>query len=323
MERIELTVCVIGQNQGQMLKKVYQSITPLLTMGIKTEVIYVDSCSSDNSVDIACLLFDKVYVVRCEPYTSAAAGRYVGTLHASGRWILYLDGDMTLAKDFYGIVRNVVKEKMCGDIFIGNTVDVNLETGKLIREIKKFERSLLPWRKEKPFFGGAVLVRRECILQAGNWTPWLFANEERELLSRVWKKYHIVYIDVPMVFHWTKQQRARQKLLEVFFPLNKKFFGLGQILIRGFPLKAWRLIIVYPDIFLPWFLGALGMLTRNSLFDATLALILGVILLLLSGLRSQAVLALSLPAKIVFTIIFSRHALCIPSVPRYHTIKAT
>ena len=304
-----------------MLKNIYRSIEPLVAEGIKVETVYVDSCSSDGSLDLACELFDSVLMIRCDSYMSASAGRYIGTIHAQGKWILYLDGDMLLSGEFIPVILDVIRGRITGDVFVGRTIDIDVDTGKVLRETSLIDRSIFPWRNGQPYFGGALLARKECIVSSGNWTPWLYGNEERELLSRLWKKCSIIHVGVPLVFHVTKPVSTRQKLLEIFFPLNKKFFGLGQILIRGFPYCTLRFMRVYPDIFFPWIVSILMWFLLHNASFAALTFVFTLGMFCLMGLHSQAALSLSLPMKIIFTVVFARRTLLTSQVPAYQVIK--
>jgi len=321
---IELTVCVIGRNQKDLLKALRDSLDPLYNF-TQVETIYVDSCSDDDSIEVAKNLFDRVVQVGCHSYFSASAGRYVGTLLARGRWILYLDGDMILHPHFVGTVKNVVKGIINGDGVVGLTVDVHIDTGKIIRETKPIETSIFPWIHGASFFGGALLIRRLCVINAGNWTPWLFSFEERELLSRLRRiGCKIVPVLDPMVFHRTKPLSKFRTILNVFLPTTPKYYGLGQIILRGsFEKIIFEYIMVYPDIFALWCIFFLLVLIVKDIWFSFLAfLVIVYILNIFKRLKISTVfLCVSLPVKLLFSLIFAKRVLFIPRIPEYKIIK--
>ena len=108
-----LTVCVIGRNEGANLQALAQSLAPLRALAaekrLRIETIYVDSASTDSSAAIARSSFDVVYELEESKNLCASAGRYVGTEKASGDWILYLDGDMTLRREFVSLIEEVLR----------------------------------------------------------------------------------------------------------------------------------------------------------------------------------------------------------------------
>ena len=86
---MDLSVVVISRNEeaaiGACLKALLEK-----TAGLKTEIILVDSASTDRTVEIASAF--PVTIVRIEECQelSPAAGRYLGTRQASGEYIFFL-----------------------------------------------------------------------------------------------------------------------------------------------------------------------------------------------------------------------------------------
>src|SRR4051812_29985706 len=95
MSDVVLSVIVIGRNEAAGLDPLQRSIAPLADR-VECETIYVDSASTDDSVDVATTLFDRTVVLDEDANLSASAGRYVGAGLARGEWMLFLDGDMIL-----------------------------------------------------------------------------------------------------------------------------------------------------------------------------------------------------------------------------------
>src|SRR5690606_14238216 len=90
-----LTVAVICKNEaaniGRCLDSVFASTT-----GIAAEVIVVDSCSTDSTVEIACKYPITIIQLGCDWPHSPAAGRFTAVNHAAGQYLLLIDGDMEL-----------------------------------------------------------------------------------------------------------------------------------------------------------------------------------------------------------------------------------
>ena len=103
-----LSIVVIGKNEALNLENLYNS---LFSMNISKKIIYVDSASDDNNVEISRQYCDKVVVLEKLEKLCATAGRYIGTQYGKYTWILYLDGDMELENELIEFLNNKYFEK--------------------------------------------------------------------------------------------------------------------------------------------------------------------------------------------------------------------
>ncbi len=81
------------------------------------EVIYVDSASSDKTIEIS-----KLYTIRIILITgqvNAAIGRNEGAKHAKGEILFFVDGDMELIPDFWDFVYDKSKKRLKYPIISG------------------------------------------------------------------------------------------------------------------------------------------------------------------------------------------------------------
>ena len=99
MNKPPLSVVIIGRNEGQRLVDCIRSVQNMNDPPSGMEIIYVDSDSTDGSVDRAKALGTKVLVVHPER-PAAAIGRNAGWRAAKAPLILFLDGDTILHPDF-------------------------------------------------------------------------------------------------------------------------------------------------------------------------------------------------------------------------------
>ena len=89
-----ISVIVIGKNEGERLVACLRSIQTALS-ALAHEVVYVDSCSTDQSLQTAKALGARCFLL-AERKTTAGLGRFVGAKEARGEYLLFLDGDMQL-----------------------------------------------------------------------------------------------------------------------------------------------------------------------------------------------------------------------------------
>lgn len=238
-DQLFLSIVIIGHNEENNLPRLFKS----LPCRHDIEWIYVDSQSEDNSMNIALKAGAKVFLVDRQSVYSASTGRYIGTNEAAGRWILYLDGDMVLSEKFIAFIKKIKNNEtdLPGEIagFTGRTC--NVYQGNKGEVIAKRDYVVLPknamgsidyWGKTANYHAGAVLYKRNVVLEAGNWNPSVYQLEEVDLYSRVRRMgYLMKAIDIPMVKHYTPYLSNYDKLKIAFLPRwgNKRLHGAGQV----------------------------------------------------------------------------------------------
>jgi hypothetical protein len=146
---------------------------------------------------------------------SAAAGRNIGWRAASGRFVLFLDGDTVLHADFVRHAWAVMADTEVVAVW-GHRRESNPAQSVYTRVLD------LDWvfaTGPTDYFGGDVLVRREALAEVDGFDANLVAGEEPELCRRLralgWR---IEHIDAPMTQHdlaitgwqawWRRAERA-------------------------------------------------------------------------------------------------------------------
>ncbi len=241
-----ISIVIIGKNESKNLPTLFESLN---TIKIAQEIIYVDSSSTDNSVEIAKKYCDSIYKIEFDRYNSASAGRYVGTLEAKYSWILYLDGDMILKDDF---IKFLNEKDFLNDSKIGY-----IGYYKYIYSDGSVQENVMlqPKNNYVNHFGGAVFFNKEIVLKAGNWNPSIVGNEEIDLYARIQKQGYKVYgLGFDMVDHQAKKISNIETLKSLFLPMNRRFYGFGQVLASQ--KKFYNLLFfmkIYPYTFLMFF----------------------------------------------------------------------
>lgn len=231
-----LSIVVIGRNEAENLHRLIASIDAVKkAMPYPVETIFVDSASTDNSVAIAREYFDNVTALEDSPYLCASAGRFAGTLEASYPWVLYLDGDMEVCTDFHGVLANI------NDLEPGYVGAIGMYVHRFdngTEAVQVFGRSEADISANQ--FGGAVLLNRKAVIEAGNWDPSIFGREEIELYSRLGGGERVVRkFGVPMVNHYSEYYTRLQLILRLLTPsagMGKVFWGYGQC-VRALAFK--------------------------------------------------------------------------------------
>lgn len=211
---IDVSVIVIGRNEGARLTRCLASVKAADWSGLHWELIYVDSNSSDGSCAGARRQGAKVLELG-STRPSAAAGRNLGWRAASGRLVLFLDGDTLLQP---GFVKRALPELMEPHVVAVWGHRREIDPGQSIyTRVLDLDWVFAPGRVD--YFGGDVLMRRDALEQVGGFDAALVAGEEPELCRRLRELgWQIAHIDAPMTGHdlaittlqawWRRAERA-------------------------------------------------------------------------------------------------------------------
>lgn len=101
-----ISFIIIGKNEGWRLQKCLQSISYVVEQDViaNYEIIYVDSQSTDNSIELAKQYGAKTFLITGE--CNAAIARNIGAQEAIGDILFFIDGDMELFPGFLPKVLN-------------------------------------------------------------------------------------------------------------------------------------------------------------------------------------------------------------------------
>jgi glycosyltransferase involved in cell wall biosynthesis len=104
-----ISIVVIGLNEADNLPNTFNAILNMNYPQDKLDLIYVDSGSTDNSVEIAKNYSYRVFV---EPnYPSSGRNRNRGLLEARYEIVHFLDGDVEIDQDYFKNIVSLFEEK--------------------------------------------------------------------------------------------------------------------------------------------------------------------------------------------------------------------
>jgi glycosyltransferase involved in cell wall biosynthesis len=298
----QLSVVVIGRNEGQRLSRCLASIDSILGDHDR-EVIYVDSASTDGSPQVASDLGAQVIVLNQGRHT-AAAGRNAGWQRALAPYILFLDGDTVLRPNFPQAALDILEADQSIGAVWGHRREMWPERS-IYNRVLDLDWIYAPG--ETLFCGGDVLMRRSVLAEVEGYDSELMAGEEPELCRRLRAAGHrILHVDIPMTGHdlgmtrfvqyWRRALRAGYAYAEVanrfrrtsdpmWLQESQRNFRIGGFwlvwLVAGillFALSPWWL--------LPW-LGAPAIFAVRSASRARWKAPGRILLLLLYGIHSH------------------------------------
>lgn len=204
----QIGIVVIGRNEGQRLNKCLESVTE------KSDIlVYVDSGSTDGSVDLARSLgADCIELDLSVPFTAARARNtgfnYLLNKNASIDYVQFIDGDCELFNDW------LIK----ASDFLDKDASIGIVCGRLRERFP--ERSIYnklcdiewdtPVGKTKAC-GGIFMVRSDAFQCINGFRESLIAGEEPELCLRLRQsKWAVWRLDENMALHDAAMTHFRQ-----------------------------------------------------------------------------------------------------------------
>lgn len=189
---------IIGRNEERMLEQCIKSVMNSDYPQTRKEVIYVDSNSTDQSVQIASNFPITIIRLTAEPQSPGLA-RNEGFKAARGEMVHFIDGDMILEPRW---LRRAVKESNREEVacVAGRIRELN-RTNSLFNKLLDFHLCLeRPGEVRAPSGGG--LFRSAVLNKVGCYDPGLVAGEEPELGLRILAAgYKIILTDTIRAYH--------------------------------------------------------------------------------------------------------------------------
>jgi glycosyltransferase involved in cell wall biosynthesis len=181
------------------------------------EIIYVDSKSTDKSVDIA-LSFKEIRVFEIEGECNAAIARNIGAKEAKGDILFFIDGDMELLSGFFPKV--IENGKLVYPFVSGLFIDViHDENWNYLGEKV---RSKITKDTYQTTTGGLFIVEKELWNNVGGIDDRLRINEDFDLALRLSQKgYKLLRKADLLAKHYMIDYHKRKSLV-----LNIKYTAL-------------------------------------------------------------------------------------------------
>ena len=174
---------VIGRNEGERLRACLRSLEQ--TTGL---IVYVDSGSTDDSVDFARSLGVTIVELDRKVSFSAARARNAGferlrLLRPDLELVHFIDGDCTLEQDWVRHAVDLLDREPAVVAVCGRRRERNRQASAYNRICDVEWRS--PPAGEARAFGGEVLIRAAPLVRVGGYDPSVIAAEDDELAIRL------------------------------------------------------------------------------------------------------------------------------------------
>lgn len=218
----QLSVIIIGKNTEKILGRSIDSVITAVNKAsqlIETfEILYVDSNSTDSSLQIAKGYTEvRTVAITSSTFYSAALGRHLGLQHARYDNLLFLDGDMTLSPDWFLDTEEAYAKHLA---IVGqwNERELSMD-GELNREIANYNRIEREEAIIKPC--GFLQIDRKLIAGGRSFHPLIVNNEEKDFYAQFYGEGKIVGLPVAAFDHNNFKRKTSSKWA-AFLSLNGK-----------------------------------------------------------------------------------------------------
>ncbi|MBN2424636.1 MAG: glycosyltransferase [Calditrichaceae bacterium] len=202
MNNIEVSIIIIAYNEQETIGTCIKSLIEVFnSIEESYEIILIDSGSSDDTIKIA-----QKYPIKIFKYSNgeknASISRYFGLNKSFGKYILHVDGDIVIDKNWIVSALNIIK----------NNENLGAIGGYLSEKYNdgSFSEYRFPVNRKyvnEDSISGLALFRKDAIIEAGNWNINLRSGEEVDLSLRIMYEagYDIWLIPQRMGIHYTEK----------------------------------------------------------------------------------------------------------------------
>ncbi len=284
---------VISRNEEQWIESSLRSAVAAVAPFAGSEVVLVDSCSSDRTVERARRQPIRLIELRPDAPLSPALGRLVGQEATRSRYILFVDGDTEIDAAWVATALEFLETHPDVAAVDGKLPEAYYQDGRLVgRNADVFASGDAPAAVEG--LGGNAIYRRVALAGVGSFNPFIVSYEEAELAARLRKSgFAVMRLPVVMGTHRTGPRgslqelgrRYRENLIKGYGQTLRVALGQGTFLAHARSMKRYlqfQAVVAFGLV-----AGLASVLTGNQ--GLLLApLFLGVLLVVLFIARSRS-----------------------------------
>jgi GT2 family glycosyltransferase len=238
---------VISRNEEQWIQSCLRSVVAAVTPYAGSEVVLVDSCSSDRTVEIARREPIRLIELREDAPLSPALGRLVGEDATQSRYILFVDGDTEIDGAWLPAAVDFLETHPHVAAVDGKLPELYYTGGRQVgRSADVFGAGDIPAEVEG--LGGNALYRRAALAGVGSFNPFIVSYEEAEVAARLRRRGFVVMrLPIVMGTHRTGPRgslqelgrRYRENLIKGYGQTLRVALGQGTFLTHARSMKRY------------------------------------------------------------------------------------
>ena len=180
----DVSIIVTNYNYAPYLQRCLRSV--LNQESINHEVIVIDDCSTDNSLETLSVFKNDIKILSTQTNSGVAAAANVGIKAARGQFIIRVDAD------------DYVSSNMC--YFMKTYLESNHDAFCVSCDyhiVDNHENSIQRKYAEKDPISCGIMYRKDLFLQFGGYNDAMRHREEEELRKRLGEYYQIYHLKIP------------------------------------------------------------------------------------------------------------------------------
>jgi len=180
----EVSIIITNYNYGDYLPRCLRSCLSQENVGV--EVILVDDCSTDDSMEKIRPFVDKIKILKTEKNSGVAVAANLGIQNCVGQFFFRVDADDYINKDMAFIMKTYLE---------ANHNAFCVSSDYLM--VDEYENSIERKYADKNNISCAIMYRRDLFVKLGGYNPKMRHREEEELRKRLGNKYSIHHLKIP------------------------------------------------------------------------------------------------------------------------------
>jgi len=196
----EVSVIITNYNYGNYITRCIRSC--LNQERVSVEVIVVDDCSTDNSLERIRPFADNIRLFNTKQNSGVSFAANLGIQSAKGQFFFRVDADDYVNKDMAFIMKRYLEANH--DAFC-------VSSDYLL--VDNYENAIERKYAEKENISCGIMYRRDLFVDLGGYNPKMRHKEEEELRKRLGDKYSIHHLKIPF-YRYRMHNNNKTKLPE-------------------------------------------------------------------------------------------------------------
>lgn len=181
----DISIIVTNYNYGCYIQRCLRSV--LNQKYVNHEIIVVDDCSTDDSLEMIKVFDTTVKVISTSQNSGVAAAANLGIKNAKGQFIIRVDSDDYVSSDMCYFMKTYLESNH--DAFCVSCDYQLVDDHENIIERK--------YAENEPVSCG-IMYRKDLFLQLGGYNDEMRHREEEELRKRLGEYYKIHHLKIPL-----------------------------------------------------------------------------------------------------------------------------
>ena len=196
----DVSIIICNYNYGKYISRAIRSC--LAQRNVNLEIIVVDDCSTDDSIDKILSFGDDVKLIKNPKNLGVAESSNVGINAARGRFVIRVDSDDFVNKDMCYFLITYLESNMDAFCVSCDYWLVDDNENKIERKYAKVDN-----------VSCGILYRKDQLINLGGYNTKMRHREEEELRKRLGTEYKVHNLEIPF-YRYRMHQNNKTKTNE-------------------------------------------------------------------------------------------------------------